>query len=272
VIGKGVTSVPAWDLSVAGKAAVVTGAGSGIGRATALALAAAGAAVGLADVRGDAARAVVSEVERAGGRAVALTADVSRPDDVRRFIGEAARSLGRLDILVNNAGLQYIAPVHEYPEEKWQLLIGVMLTGTFLCTKYALPHMMTGRWGRIVNIASIHGVVASPFKSAYVAAKHGIVGFTRTLALEVAEHGITANAVCPGYVRTPLVEGQIADQAKVHGIPVQDVVAKIMLEPAAIKRLLEPEEIAGAVRYLCSDLASGITGTTFMVDQGWTAR
>jgi 3-hydroxybutyrate dehydrogenase len=267
-----VKPVPGWDLSVAGKAAVVTGAGSGIGRAAGLALAAGGASVCIADLRPDAARAVASEIERAGGRAVALAADVSRADDVRRFIGEAVKALGRLDILVNNAGLQYIAPIHEYPEEKWQQLIGVMLTGTFLCTKYALPHMMANRWGRVVNLASIHGLVASPFKSAYTAAKHGIVGFTRVLALEVAEHGITANAICPGYVRTPLVEGQIADQAKVHGIPAQDVVEKIMLEPAAIKRLLEPEEIAGAVRYLCSDLASGITGTAFTIDQGWTAR
>ena len=272
MIRKGVGLVPSWDLSVAGKAAVVTGAGSGIGRATALALAAGGAAVCIADLRPDAGRSVASEIERAGGRAISVTGDVSRPDDVRRFIGEAARGLGRLDILVNNAGLQYIAPIHEYPEEKWQLLIGVMLTGTFLCTKYALPHMMANKWGRVVNIASIHGVIASPFKSAYTAAKHGIVGFTRVLALEAAEHGITANAICPGYVRTPLVEGQIADQAKVHGIPPQEVLEKIMLEPAAIKRLLEPDEIAGAVRYLCSDLASGITGTTFLVDQGWTAR
>jgi 3-hydroxybutyrate dehydrogenase len=267
-----VTIVPAWDLSVAGKAAVVTGGGSGIGRATALALSAGGAAIAVVDLRADAARSVASEIERAGGRAVALSGDVSNSDDARRFIGEAARGLGRLDILVNNAGLQYIAPIHEYPEEKWRLLIDVMLTGTFLCTKYALPHMMANRWGRVVSLASIHGLVASPFKSAYTAAKHGIVGFTRVLALEVAEHGITANAICPGYVRTPLVEGQIADQAKVHGIPPQDVVEKIMLEPAAIKRLLEPEEIAGAVRYLCSDLASGITGTAFVVDQGWTAR
>jgi 3-hydroxybutyrate dehydrogenase len=272
-----VTVVPAspssaWDWSVAGKTAVVTGGGSGIGRATALALAAGGAAVCVVDLRPDAARAVASEIERAGGRAIVAAGDVSRTEDVRRFIGEAVRALGRLDILVNNAGLQYIAPVHEYPEEQWHRLIGVMLTGTFLCTKYALPHMMANRWGRVVSLASIHGLVASPFKSAYTAAKHGIVGFTKVLALEVAEYGITANAICPGYVRTPLVEGQIGDQAKVHGIPPQQVVEKIMLEPAAIKRLLEPEEIAGAIRYLCSDLGAGITGTAFVIDQGWTAR
>ena len=264
--------MPAWDLSVAGKAAVVTGAGSGIGRATALALAAGGASLCVVDLRPDAARAVAGEIERAGGRAITADGDVSKSEDVQRFIGEAVRGLGRLDILVNNAGLQYIAAIHEYPEEKWNLLISVMLTGTFLCTKYALPHMMKNRWGRIVNLASIHGVVASPFKSAYTAAKHGIVGFTRCLALEVGEHGITANAICPAYVRTPLVEGQIADQAKVHGLSPQQVVEKIMLEPAAIKRLLEPEEIAGAIRYLCSDLAGGITGTAFLVDEGWTAR
>ncbi|HET7265176.1 MAG TPA: 3-hydroxybutyrate dehydrogenase [bacterium] len=264
--------MPAWDLSVAGKAAVVTGAGSGIGRATALALAAGGAALCAVDLRPDTARAVAGEIERAGGRAIAAGGDVSKSEDVQRFIGEAVRGLGRLDILVNNAGLQYIAPIHEYPEEKWNLLIGVMLTGTFLCTKYALPHMMKNRWGRVLNLASIHGVVASPFKSAYTAAKHGIVGFTRCLALEVGGHGITANAICPAYVRTPLVEGQIADQAKVHGISPQQVVEKIMLEPAAVKRLLEPDEIAGAIRYLCSDLAGGVTGTTFLVDEGWTAH
>ncbi len=254
------------------KAAVVTGAGSGIGRAIAQALAAQGAAVCIGDINLDAARAVASEIERANGRALAVRADVSQRAHAQALAAEAARAFGRLDILVNNAGLQFIAPVQEFPEERWDQLIGVMLTGTFLCTKYALPHMIARRWGRVVNISSIHGLVASPYKSAYISAKHGIIGFTRTLALEVAEHGITANAICPGYVRTPLVENQIADQARVHGIPPEQVVERIILAPAAIKRLLEPDEIAAAVLYLCSEMARGVTGTVLTVDAGWTAR
>jgi len=261
-----------WDLGLAGRAAIVTGAGSGIGRAIAQSLAAQGAAVCIGDINLEAARAVASEIERANGRALAVRADVSQRGQVQAFVAETARAFGRLDILVNNAGLQFIAPIEEYPEERWDQLIGIMLTGTFLCTKYALPHMIARRWGRVVNISSIHGLVASPFKSAYVSAKHGIIGFTRTLALEVAERGITANAICPGYVRTPLVENQIADQAKVHGIPPQEVVERIMLAPAAIKRLLEPDEIAAAVLYLCSENARGITGSVLAVDAGWTAR
>ncbi len=261
-----------WDLGLEGRAAIVTGAGSGIGRAIAQALAGQGAMVCIGDINLDAARTVAAEIERAGGRALAVRADVSQRGPVQALVAETTRAFGRLDILVNNAGLQFIAPIEEYPEERWDQLIGVMLTGTFLCTKYALPHMKARRWGRVVNISSIHGLVASPFKSAYVSAKHGIVGFTRTLALEVAEHGITANAICPGYVRTPLVENQIADQAKVYGIPPQEVVERIMLAPAAIKRLLEPDEIAAAVLYLCSENARGVTGSALAVDAGWTAR
>lgn len=261
-----------WNLGLEGRAAIVTGAGSGIGRAIAQALAAQGAAVCIGDINLDAARTVASEIERANGRALAVRADVSQRGQVQALVAETARTFGRLDILVNNAGLQFIAPIEEYPEERWDQLIGIMLTGTFLCTKYALPHMKARRWGRVVSISSIHGLVASPYKSAYVSAKHGIIGFTRTLALEVAEHGITANAICPGYVRTPLVENQIADQAKVHGIPPQEVVERIMLAPAAIKRLLEPDEIAAAVLYLCSEHARGVTGTALAVDAGWTAR
>lgn len=185
---------------------------------------------------------------------------------------ETVRRFGSLDILVNNAGLQYVAPIVDYPEETWNRLIGVMLTGTFLCTKYALPHMIHARWGRVVNISSAHGLAASPFKSAYVSAKHGVIGFTKVAAWEVAAQGVTVNAVCPGYVRTPLVEGQIADQAKVHGIPAAEVVERVMLQPQALKRLLEPDEVAALVRYLCSDAAAGITGAALPIDGGWTAR
>jgi len=261
---------PAFKLD--GKAAIVTGAASGIGRAIAATLGAAGAAICVGDLDEEGSRRVAAEIERSGGRAIAVRADVSRADQVEALVRATAEAFGRMDILVNNAGLQHVAPVHEFPLEKWNQLIGVMLTGTFLCTRAALPHMMTKRWGRVVNISSIHGLVASPFKSAYISAKHGIIGFTRTLALEVAEHGITANAVCPGYVRTPLVEGQIADQARVHGIPAQQVVETIMLAPSALKRLLEPEEVAFLVLYLCSEAAAGITGAAYSIDGGWTAR
>ena len=261
---------PAFKLD--GKAAIVTGAASGIGRAIAATLGAAGAAVCVGDLDEEGSRRVAGEIERSGGRAIAVRADVSRADQVEALVRATAEAFGRMDILVNNAGLQHVAPVHEFPLEKWNQLIGVMLTGTFLCTRAALPYMMTKRWGRVVNISSIHGLVASPFKSAYISAKHGIIGFTRTLALEVAEHGITANAVCPGYVRTPLVEGQIADQARVHGIPAQQVVETIMLAPSALKRLLEPEEVASLVLYLCSEAAAGITGAAYSIDGGWTAR
>ncbi len=263
-------SRPTFDLKK--KSAIVTGAGSGIGRAIAGALASSGAAVCVSDLNAGAAQDVAAQIERGGGRAIASRADVRDREQVRRMVEEAVRAFGRLDILVNNAGLQHIAPILDFPEEKWDLLIGVMLTGTFLCTKHSLPHMIAGRWGRVVNISSIHGLVASPFKSAYTSAKHGIIGFTRTLALEVAEHGITANAICPAYVRTPLVEGQIAEQARVHGISEQDVVEQIMLAPAAIKRLLEPDEVASLALYLCSDAASGITGAIHTIDAGWTAR
>ncbi len=259
-------------LQIQGRVAVVTGAGSGIGRAVAYTLAGAGAAVCVADVDGGAASRVADELRAAGGRAVAVVADVRDPGAVRAMVDETVRSFGRLDILVNNAGLQYVCPVHEFPEEKWDLLVGVMLTGTFLCTKYALPHMMAQGWGRVVNISSAHGLVASPYKSAYVAAKHGVVGFTKSVALEVARYGVTVNAVCPAYVRTPLVEGQVTDQARIHGIPEAQVVERVLLEPAAVKRLLEPEEVASFVLYLCTDLGGGMTGAAYPLDLGWTAR
>ncbi len=259
-------------MSLTGKVALVTGAGSGIGRAIALTLAKEGAAVCIADVDEPGGRLAVSEAAAVGVRALFVRTDVSQSGPVHAMVDETVRALGRLDILVNNAGLQYVAPIVDYPEDRWQLLIGVMLTGTFLCTKYALPHMRAHQWGRVVNIASAHGLIASPFKSAYVSAKHGIVGFTKVAAWEVADSGITVNAVCPGYVRTPLVEKQIADQARVHHIPESDVVRRIMLEPQAVKRLLEPDEVAAMVVYLCSDAAGGITGAALPIDGGWTAH
>lgn len=255
-----------------GRVAVVTGAASGIGFAIAKALAQAGANVVLADVDPASGERARTELEKLGPPCAFVSTNVSQAAEVRRLVDTAAHTFGRLDILVNNAGLQHIAPVVEFPEDRWDHLIGVMLTGTFLCCKYSLPYMIRQKWGRVVNIASLHGKVASPFKVAYISAKHGILGLTKVVALEVAEHNITANAICPAYVRTPLVEKQIAEQARRHNLPEADVVSKIMLEPAAIRRLIEPGEVAALALYLCSDAAAAITGTALDIDLGWTAR
>lgn len=250
----------------------MTGAASGIGRAIAVALAGAGAAVAVADINRAAGEETARDIGNRGGRASFVRADVSDSQSVQDMIDHTVRSLGGLHILVNNAGLQHVAPIVDFPEEQWRKLVDIMLTGTFLCTKHALPHLVRQRWGRVVNIASAHGLIASPFKSAYVSAKHGIVGFTKVAAWEVAEHQVTVNAICPGYVRTPLVEQQIADQARVHGIPEDDVIQKVMLQPAAVKRLLEPDEVAALTVFLCSDAAAGITGAALPIDGGWTAH
>lgn len=255
-----------------GKVAIVTGAASGIGYAIAKAFAGAGANCVIADLDPAACDRARSELAALGATCDAVATNVAEAVEVRRLVDAAMDKFGRIDILVNNAGLQHVSPVVDFPEDRWNYLIGVMLTGTFLACKYALPHMIRHEWGRIINIDSLHGKVASPFKAAYVAAKHGVLGLTKVVALEVAEHNITSNAICPAYVRTPLVEKQIQDQAKRHGISAEDVVRKIMLEPAAIRRLLEPEEVATLAVYLCSDKASGITGAAIDIDLGWTAR
>jgi 3-hydroxybutyrate dehydrogenase len=249
-----------------GKVALVTGAGSGIGRAIADAFAREGAQVVVHDLHAEA-RAVAEAI---GG--VFAQADLSRPALVQQLATEALSVAGHVDILVNNAGFQHIAPVDEFPEEVWSRMLQVMLTAPFQLTKYLLPGMKERHWGRIINIASVHGQVASPFKSAYISAKHGLLGLTKTVALEVGAHGITANAICPAYVRTPLVEGQITAQARSRGIPEAQVVEQVMLEPAAIKRLIEPEEVADLVLFLASDRAGAITGVAHTIDLGWTAR
>ncbi len=255
-----------------GRVAIITGAASGIGYAIAKSFAKAGANCVIADIDSGLGESARAELEAVGPACAFVATNVSDGAEVRRLMDTAIERFGRLDILVNNAGLQYVSSVVDFPEDRWDYLIGVMLTGTFLCSKYALPHMIRQNWGRIINISSLHGKVASPFKAAYVSAKHGILGLTKVVALEVAEHNITSNAICPAYVRTPLVEKQILEQAHRHGISPDDVIRKIMTEPAAIRRLLDPEEVAALALFLCSDEAAGITGSALDIDLGWTAR
>lgn len=254
------------------KVALVTGAGSGIGKAIAMSLAASGAAVVLADLREEGVAAATAEIRAAGGAALALTGDASQRADTHAWVQAAHEHFGGLDILVNNAGLQYVSPVHEFPEDRWDQLIGVMLTGPFLMTRYALPGMLERGWGRIVNIGSIHSLVASKFKSAYNSAKFGLLGLTKTVALETAGTGVTVNCICPSYVRTPLIEQQIPLLAQKHGLPESEVIRTIILPNCPLGRLLEPDEVAQAVLYLCSDGASGMTGAALPLDGGWTAQ
>jgi 3-hydroxybutyrate dehydrogenase len=246
--------------TLAGRRALITGGGSGIGRACAVRLAGAGARVVVVDRDADAAKAVADLVD---GTAVAV--DLSDLDAVDALDLD-------VDVLVNNAGLQHVAPLHEFPVDRFSYILRLMLEAPFRLVRGALPHMYERGWGRVVNISSIHGLRASAYKSAYVTAKHGLEGLSKVTALEGAEYGVTSNCVNPAYVRTPLVEGQIADQARAHGLSEDQVVGQIMLAPAAIKRLIEPEEVAEAVAFLCSPAATSITGTSLVMDGGWSAH
>jgi 3-hydroxybutyrate dehydrogenase len=201
-----------------------------------------------------------------------IKTDLTTRGGCKNLVEETLKRLGTVHILVNNAGYQHVAPIEEFPEDQWERMLFLMLTAPFLLTRYCWPAMKKQKWGRIVNIASIHALVASPFKAAYISAKHGLVGLTRTAALEGGEHGITANAICPAYVRTPLVDGQIAEQARANRLSPEEVIEKVMLAPAAVKRLIEPAEVAGFVAYLCGDAAGTITGSALAMDLGWTAR
>ncbi|MEV1289888.1 3-hydroxybutyrate dehydrogenase [Micromonospora sp. NPDC049679] len=252
-------------LDLSGRTALVTGGGSGIGRACALRLAAAGAAVIVVDRNLEAARRVAAET---GGRAVGV--DLAGPGAMECL--DTGISDTGVDVVVNNAGLQHVSPVQDFPAERFAYIQKVMVEAPFLIARRTLPHMYARGWGRIINISSVHGLRASAFKSAYVSAKHALEGLSKVIALEGAAHGVTANCINPAYVRTPLVEGQIAAQAASHGIPESEVVEKIMLGRAAIKRLIEPAEIAELMAYLCSPAASFITGTSIAVDGGWTAN
>ena len=250
-----------------GKVALVTGAASGIGLAVAERFVADGAQVVIADIQAGAGRA---QAQRLGG--LFVECDLAHRSGCRNLIDRTLEAFGTLHILVNNAGFQHIDPIEDFPEDIWDRMMAVMLTAPFLLTKYAWPAMRAQRWGRVIQIDSIHGLVASPFKSGYITAKHGLIGLTRTAALEGGAYGIAVNAICPAYVRTPLVEAQIADQARMRGVSPEEVIEKVMLEPAAVKRLIEPAEVADLVAYLCSDTGSIITGSAWTMDLGWTAR
>jgi 3-hydroxybutyrate dehydrogenase len=252
-------------LDLRGRTALVTGAGSGIGRACATRLAAAGARIVAVDRDAEALKALAGDID-----AEPVVADLAELDDAEaRLAGHFAAGV---DVLVNNAGLQHVAPLPEFPPERFAYIQKVMVEAPFRLVRRALPAMYANHWGRVVNISSVHGLRASPFKAAYVAAKHGLEGLSKTVALEGAPHGVTANCINPAYVRTPLVEGQIAAQAEAHGIPEADVVEHILLSSAAIKRLIEPDEVAELVAYLCTDVASFITGASIALDGGWTAH
>jgi 3-hydroxybutyrate dehydrogenase len=244
-----------------GKAALVTGAASGIGRAVAQRLEDDGMNVLAVDLRPD-----------PDGPGTPFEADLTDASANEASVAQALERFGRLDVVVANAGIQHVAPIDEFPVEKWDTIVSLLLTSPFLLAKYSWPALKESGAGRFVAIASVHGLVASPFKAAYVSGKHGVVGLCRTLALEGAEHHITANAVCPAYVRTPLVEKQIADQAKAHGLPEDEVIEKVILQPHAVKELIEPAEVAGVVAFLVSPAGKMFTGAPITLDQGWTAR
>lgn len=251
------------------RAAIVTGAGSGIGRAIALALSEAGAPVLAVDLSPDQAKRTVETIEQGGGRGEAWATDVADPEAVQAMVDRAVALFDGVSILVNNAGLQHVAAIEEFPLERWNRLISVMLTGSFLCTRAVLPHMRQAGWGRILNISSIHGKYASPFKVAYVAAKHGVIGLTRSTAVETAEAGITCNAICPGFVDTPLVRNQVPDLMRKFGVQTEEAaLEEAIYSKTPQRRLLDPAEIGALAVYLASDAAKGITGQAINLDGG----
>ncbi|WEX09722.1 3-hydroxybutyrate dehydrogenase [Chelativorans sp. AA-79] len=256
------------------RTAIITGSTSGIGLAIARALAAEGCKVVLNSFTdGDDDRGLANSIAKEfGTEAAYIRADMASGRECRALVEDAARRFGSVDILVNNAGIQHVAPVEDFPPEKWDAILAINLSSAFHTTAAAIPHMKRESRGRIVNIASAHGLRASPFKSAYVAAKHGVVGFTKTVALELAEEHITCNAVCPGYVLTSLVEAQIPDQMKAHGMDRETVIRQVMLAKQPTREFATVEQIAATVVFLCSDAAAQITGTTLSVDGGWTAE
>jgi 3-hydroxybutyrate dehydrogenase len=265
---------PAAARSLKDKVALVTGSTSGIGLGIARALAGAGTSIILNGFgKPEEIAATQSAVAADYGVEVAYSgADMSNPASIAEMIEMALRQFGRLDVLVNNAGIQHVAPLQEFPVAKWDAILAINLSSAFHTTRLALPAMLAHKWGRIINIASAHGLVGSPFKSAYVAAKHGMLGLTKVTALETAEAGITCNAICPGYVYTPLVEAQIEGQAKSHGIPREQVIREVLLAQQPNKRFASVDELGALAVFLASDAAASITGAAIPVDGGWTAH
>lgn len=257
-----------------GRTAVVTGSTSGIGQAIAAALADAGARVVINGIEPpQEGKRVADELARSHQVETRYSnADMSQPDQVRRLIDETVEAFGAVDILVNNAGIQHTAAAHEFPPEKWDAILALMLSAAFHAIQRALPHMQSGGWGRIINIASVHGLVASPDKAAYVSAKHGLVGLTKVVALENAARGITCNAICPGWVETPLIRQQIEDLAGREGLSIEDAKTELVRHKQPSRQFVQPEQIGALAAWLCSDAASQVTGAPLPVDGGWTAQ
>jgi 3-hydroxybutyrate dehydrogenase len=258
----------------AGKTAIVTGSTSGIGLGIAGALAGAGANVVLNGFgEPEVIAEIVSDLKRQHNVGVLYSdANIADPDAIEAMVEKTREEFGGVDILVNNAGIQHVAPVEEFPVDKWNAILAINLSGAFHTCRLAIPDMKKNGWGRIVNVASAHALVASPFKSAYVSAKHGLAGLTKTIALELAEHGVTANAICPGYVLTPLVQKQIPEQAKARGISEEAVMRDVLLAAQPTKEFVEVSQIAALATFLCSDDAASITGALLPIDGGWTAH
>ena len=259
---------------LAGKAAIVTGSTSGIGLGIARAFAEAGMHVmlnGFGDA--DEIEKTRREIERTFEVTAAYSAaDMSKPDEIARMVDDTRRALGKVDVVVNNAGIQHVEAIETFPIAKWDAIIAINLSSAFHAIRAVVPEMKSRKWGRIINIASAHGLVASPFKSAYVAAKHGLLGLTKTVALETAEHGITANAICPGYVLTPLVQKQIPETAKARGISEEEVVRDVLLHAQPTRQFVTTEQIGALTVFLCTDAGASITGAALPIDGGWTAQ
>ena len=258
------------EIKTRGHTILITGAGSGVGRGLSLALSQKNHHIFVTDLNFAVADETVSMIVTAGNRASAYTLDVSSQANVEEVVGRMDEE--KIDVLINNAGLQYVNRLEDFPQEKWDELLNVMLRGTCLLTRAVLPQMRKNGFGRIINIGSIHSLIASPFKSAYVAAKHGLLGFSKVIALETADIDITVNTICPSYIRTPLVDAQIRNQAKTHKISEDEVIDKIMLQPMPKRAFITIEEVAAAVEFLMSDMARNITGQTITIDGGWTIR
>jgi 3-hydroxybutyrate dehydrogenase len=257
-----------------GKSAIITGSTSGIGLGISKTLAANGYNILLNGFASEEdVKKLTTELEQNYGiKALYHPADLTKPEEIRDLISFASSQFKTLDILINNAGVQHVCPIEDFPEDKWEFIIRLDLIAAFYTIKYAIPHMKKNNFGRIINIASAHGLVASPFKSAYVAAKHGIIGLTKTVGLELAKDGITCNSICPGYVKTPLVLNQVADTAKARNISEEEVINNVMLGPQATKKFVEISEVADLVLFLCKESSSSITGASLSIDGGWTSQ